>query len=118
MFNSNAELIFPPNIILDLRDVRGAAWRDLVTATVKKAQCSPEQVAFALMMAKLNNCNACNSDSYRSTQGCSACSQQTLKRLRGSDEELLKLYESARIEVTSFFANHNRQADWMVRPKI
>jgi hypothetical protein len=103
MFNTNAELVFPPKVISDLRDLRGPAWRDLVTATVKKADTSLEQAAFALMMAKLNNCNACNSDSYRSIQGCSACSQQTLKRFRGSDEELLKLYESAHIEFTGFF---------------
>ena len=103
MFNTNAELVFPPNVIPDLCDVRGLIWRDLVTATVKKAESSLEQIAFALMMAKLNNCNACNSDSFRSTQGCSDCSQQTLKRFRGPDEELLKLYESVCIEVTQFF---------------
>jgi hypothetical protein len=103
MFNTNAELIFPPNVISDLRDARGPAWRDLVTAAAKNADASLEQTAFALMMAKLNNCNACSSDSYRSMQGCSACSQQTLKRFRGPDEELLKLYESAHIEVTRFF---------------
>ena len=103
MLNMNAELVFPPNIIRDLRDLRGPAWRDLVTATVKKADSSIEQTAFALLMAKLNNCVGCNSDSYRSIQGCSACSQQTLKRFRGSDEELLKLFGSAQIEVTGFF---------------
>jgi hypothetical protein len=103
MFNSNAELLFPPRVISDLRDVRGPAWRNLVTAAAQKADSSLEQVAFALMMAKLNNCTCCNSDSYRSIQGCSACSQQTLKRFRGSDEELLKLYESAHVEVSRFF---------------
>jgi hypothetical protein len=102
MFNTNAELVFPSNVIPDLREARGPIWQDLVTATAKKADSSIEQTAFALMMAKLNNCSCCNSDSYRSIQGCSACSQQTLKRFRGPDEELLKLYESAHIEVTRF----------------
>jgi hypothetical protein len=103
MLNTNAELIFPPKIIRDLRDMRGPVWRDLVTAILKEADSSIEQIAFALLMAKLNNCTACNSDSYRSIHGCSACSQQTLKRFRSPDEELLKLYESARVEVTGYF---------------
>jgi hypothetical protein len=102
MYSNSTELLFPPRTIPALADARGPLWRDLVTATAKWADSSIEQTALTLMMARLNNCAVCNVDSYRAIHGCEACSKQTLKRFRGPDEELLQLYDAARIEVTRF----------------
>jgi len=102
MYTIGTELIFPPRLIPELVDARGPLWRDLVTATVKLADTSPELTALTLMLARLNNCIACNADSYRAIHGCGDCAKQSLKRFRGPDEELLRLYAAARIEVTRF----------------
>ncbi len=102
MTGSAAELLFPPRALPELGETRGTAWRDLVAAVQKAGNDSPEETAFVLMMARLNNCAACGIDSYRSTHGCAACSKQALKRFRGPDEELVLLFEAARIEVKEY----------------
>jgi hypothetical protein len=98
----DTELIFPPRLIPELVDARGPLWRNMVTAAVYHADITLEQTALTLMLARLNNCAACNADSYRAIHGCEECAMQSLKRFRGPDEELLHLYDDARIEVTRF----------------
>jgi hypothetical protein len=102
MPTSKTELLFPPRLIPELADARGPAWRDLVTATAGEDDSSLEQTAFVLMMARLNNCATCNSDSYRSIQGCSACSKLSLKHFRGPDEELLRSFDTAKEDVIRY----------------
>jgi hypothetical protein len=102
MYNSDTDFIFPPRGIPSLRNERGAAWRDLVAAVEEKQPDSPEQVAFILLMARLNNCSTCNADSYRAIHGCILCSKQSLKRFHGSDEELAALFETAMVDVSVF----------------
>jgi hypothetical protein len=102
MYNPDTDLIFPPRGISSLCNERGAEWRDLVLAVEKTGPDSPEQMAFILMMARLNNCATCNADSYRAMHGCTVCAKQSLKRFHGSDEELTGLFETARIEVVVF----------------
>lgn len=102
MLVTQTELLFPPHLIPELAEVRGPAWRDLVTATAKLTETSLEQAAFVLMMARLVNCAACNPNSHRSTQGCADCSLQGLKRFHGPDEELLRLFETAKSEVKEY----------------
>jgi hypothetical protein len=100
-----AELLFPPRVIPALGSARGPAWQDLVSAAAGADEASPEQAAFVLMMARLNNCATCTPDSHRNLLGCPACSQQTLKHFRGSDQDLLYLYETARQDVCQFLAS-------------
>ena len=85
-----------------LGNERGMIWRDLVLAVETTGSDSPDQMAFILMMARLNNCVTCNSDSYRAMHGCTVCAKQALKRFHGSDEELTSLFETARAEVVLF----------------
>ncbi len=102
MYNPDTDLIFPPRSIPSLCKERGAAWRDLVMLVKETGLDSPEQMAFILMMARLNNCATCNADSYRAIHGCTLCAKQSLKRFRGSDEELTALFEIAKAEVVVF----------------
>jgi predicted peroxiredoxin len=102
MYNPDTDLIFPPRAIPALSKERGSAWLDLVKVVQKSGPDSPDQVAFILMMARLNNCATCNADSYRAIHGCTTCTRQTLKRFHGSDEELVSLFEMAKGEVISF----------------
>jgi hypothetical protein len=102
MNSPDTDLIFPPRVIALLNNDRGAAWRQLVTTVEITEPVSPEQMAFILMMARLNNCAACNADSYRAIHGCTACAKQTLRRFHGSDEDLRRLYEIAKTDVMVF----------------
>jgi hypothetical protein len=99
---SQTELLFPPYLIAELEELRGTTWRDLVTATAKLADGSPEQTAFVLLMARLANCSTCNANTYRAAQGCVECSKHVLKHFHGSDEDLVSMYETAKSEVKEY----------------
>lgn len=102
MYNSDTDLLFPPRVIPDLREVRGPIWRKLVARVSGAKAVSVERMAFILMMVRLNGCASCNADSFRAMNGCTSCAKQSLKRFRGSDAELVKLYEEAKNEVTQY----------------
>ena len=103
MYNSDTELIFPSRIIGELRDQRGKEWQQLVDNVLSKEPNSTEHLAFVLMMAKLDGCNSCNADSFRAMRGCTSCAMQNVRRYRGSDKELLKLYDKALAELEKHF---------------
>ena len=60
-----------------------------------KHETSIEVLALMSLMIELNGCLACETDSYRAMRGCTACAQQTLRRYKGSDEELICLYQES-----------------------
>jgi len=102
MENPDTELIFPPRSISSLCKERDAVWQELVSAVECAAPDSPDQLAFILMMARLSNCATCNADSYRAIHGCTLCARQSLKRFRGSDKDLTRMFKMARVEVGVF----------------
>jgi len=102
MHNPDTDLIFPPRGIHSLSNERGALWQELIGAVEKTGPNSPDQMAFILMMARLNNCATCNADSYRAIHGCTVCARQSLKRFHGSDEDLSRLFKTARTDVGLF----------------
>ncbi len=99
---NDTELLFPDRLIPALGNLRALPWQTLVQRVAADRR---EQTAFVLMMVRLNGCASCNADSYRAMQGCLACSQQTLKRFRGSDEDLLRLFEAACRDVETHLAH-------------
>jgi hypothetical protein len=105
MFNSETDLLFPPRIISALSSERGRVWQDLVASIEKADPQGLEQTAFILMMARMDSCCTCNSDSFRAMNGCTICARQALKRFRGSDEELVRAFENAMGEVVKFLHN-------------
>ena len=94
--NPRTELLFPPHLIPGLKDLRGAEWRELVEQVAKQPETSPDVLAFCLMMIRLNACMGCISGSYRFMRGCELCSQQTIARYQGTDEELIALFYQAK----------------------
>jgi hypothetical protein len=102
MNNADTGLLFPPRSISSLSAERGASWQNLVVEIEKTGPDSPEQMAFILMMARLNSCANCNADSYRAIHGCSICARQSLKRFQGTDLDLSGMYHAARTEVLLF----------------
>jgi len=102
MYNPDTDLLFPPRAIPALSEERNAAWRDLVSAVEKSGQDGPDQTAFILMMARMNACATCNADSFRAMNGCITCARQSLKRFRGSDDELVEMFLAAKSEVERY----------------
>ena len=94
MYTDN-EILFPHYAIPALRNTRGPAWTQLIDDLSTKRETSIEVLALMSLMIELNGCLACETDSYRAMRGCTACAQQTLRRYKGSDQELICLYEES-----------------------
>ena len=101
-FNPRTELLFPPRLIPDLKDLRGEKWRELVEHVASLPETHPDTVAFCLMMIRLNSCLGCVSGSYRFMRGCELCSQQTIARFQGTDEELIEQFERAKEDLVNY----------------
>lgn len=112
---TNNELMFPNYVIPMLRDMRGAAWRNLIDRVADLSSRDPEKLAFVLMMMRLNGCLDCETDSYRAMRGCALCSAQTLRRFKGSDDELLAAYDEALADMREYLAAQEEAAEhWRV----
>lgn len=108
MYTDN-ELLFPHQVIKSLRGLRGPEWDTLVERITQLPETHEETLAFMLMMVRLNGCMACETDSYRAMRGCTACSQQTLRRYKGEDSELLELYQDALEDMQAFLKQNKKQ---------
>jgi hypothetical protein len=100
--DSRTEYLFPPRLIPDLKDLRGEKWAELVEHVASLPETDPDTLAFCLMMIRLNACLNCVSGSYRFMRGCELCSQQTIARYQGTDEELIELYEKAKEDLARY----------------
>lgn len=100
MYNTDTELLFPSRVIKDLAGLRGPEWDELVHRVKNLQEDSIDHLAFVLMMTKLDGCTTCNSDSFRAMRGCTQCAILNIRRFRGSDKELIRLFEQARKEIT------------------
>jgi hypothetical protein len=105
MYNSSSDILFPSRAIPALVKLRGESWQALVGRVWAQAAASPERLAFILMMARLGRCGYCKSDSFRALHGCVECARHTVHRYRGSDLDLLALYEGAKQEITNYLAS-------------
>ncbi len=101
MYTAN-EILFPAHVIPSLQNLRGAAWQKLVAEIVPLPETDERKLAFMLMMIRLDGCMACETDSFRAMKGCAACAHQTLRRFKGTDEELLEMYDKALEDVRVF----------------
>jgi hypothetical protein len=102
MFSPETDLLFPPHILPALQDMRGSVWQELVNSVISAEPNGLDQVAFVLMMARINNCATCNSHSYRAKNGCTACTKQSLKRIYKADEALIEVFKTTRKEVEQY----------------
>jgi hypothetical protein len=96
------EIMFPSNEIGSVRDSAGAEWRGLVEGVTKLEETDPASLAFVLMMIRLNGCLECETDSYRALRGCAFCAQQSVRRFRRNERELLKLYRAAAKDMNEY----------------
>lgn len=53
------------------------------------------------MMIELDGCLKCNSNNYKFLRGCYLCATQTVQSFKGSDQDLMMLYDKARQELST-----------------
>lgn len=99
LYKRDAEVLFPARVTPLLRDLRGSEWRRLIDEVGSHPNGGLAQLAFGLLMIRLNGCLTCHSDSYRAMQGCTLCSQQAVLRYKGMDEDLVAAFEQAKRDI-------------------
>ena len=90
-----AEILFPPDLIPELRDAGGKDWQQLIDKVIAVAETHPERLAVALMMIRLSGCLECETDSFRAMRGCATCATQAIHRYRRQERELVKQHKAA-----------------------
>jgi hypothetical protein len=108
MYNEDTDVLFPPRVIPHLRSLRGEEWQALADQASTGEDISLERLSFVLLMVRLGGCSSCQADSFRAMRGCTQCAIQTIKRYRGSDEDLLKGYQEAKEDVDQYM--HKKEA--------
>jgi hypothetical protein len=90
-------------VIPSLGYLRGEKWQQLVDYVLAQPEGSTDALAFSLMMIRLDGCLTCHSDSHRALHGCTLCANQAVNRFRGADDDLLHLWEVARVEILTWY---------------
>lgn len=98
------QLMFPPEVIPSLESLRGPEWQGLVSQASVLPVTDARSLAFSLMMIRLGGCMECETDSYRAMRGCHLCAAQTVRRFKGADKDLIKLYHQAVKEIEDYLA--------------
>ncbi len=102
MYQSDTEILFPMRVAPYLRDLRGNSWRKLVQTVTDEKEASLNQLAFSLLLVRLCGCLTCHTDSYRAMRGCTICATQVIRRFKGEDKDLIRLFKNARKDVKRF----------------
>ncbi len=98
----DSEIIFAPHCIHDLRGLRGRRWSELVERVSLLPDGHIDVLGFSLTVVNLSSCLTCDLDSYRATLGCCTCAQRSVSGFKGTDEELIALFEQKRQEVRAY----------------
>lgn len=107
MINSDTEILFPIRVIPTLRDLRGEKWAQLIDHLDSPEVEELDLVGFSLMMVKLGSCNGCNADSFRAMRGCTHCAKLTIRRFKGSDDDLFELFNNAKKDVEQLLEKYH-----------
>jgi len=100
--NVRNELFFPPQLIDDLADLRDSDWKRLVDRVAPLSDSHPDVLAFVLVIIRLSGCLSCGPGSFRHMKGCLSCSRQAIGSFKGTDKDLIGMFEDARREVVTF----------------
>ncbi len=106
-----AEILFPSPLISRLRDLKGPLWAELVDRAASLPETDVDNLAFCLLMIRLDGCLKCYSGSYKFMRGCEACAVQSVMQFKGSEEDMLKMYAQAQKDVVDYLAGKGAPAD-------
>jgi hypothetical protein len=102
----DSEILFPPRCIPLLRDLRGPEWAELIDHIAALPDGHEDVLGFSLMMIRLGSCLTCDLDSYRASLGCCTCAGRSVGGFKGSDKELIHMFEEAREEVRTYLESN------------
>ncbi|MHC1784601.1 MAG: hypothetical protein AB9891_17915 [Anaerolineaceae bacterium] len=102
MYNPETEILFPAYLIPELRDERGEKWQQFIDSIPSSPDKAGLESGLVLFLVKQGGCIGCNADSFRAMRGCKLCSQQTIKRFKGSDQSLIDQIQSAKTEIENW----------------
>jgi hypothetical protein len=108
MYNSDTELLFPLRVVSSLGGIRGAEWQALLDRVSAPNAALADQIGFVLLMVRMDGCVGCNADSFRAMKGCTQCARQNIKRHRGTDKDLVELFEATRKEAEIFLGKKSQ----------
>lgn len=117
MYNTDTELLFPFRLAARLAGLRGRKWKQLIEYLESADAQEEERLALTLLLVKLGGCQSCNPHSYRALRGCAHCSQQTIKRYRGDEDELLEKYRICLSEIRRYLTN-KKESKLSIEDKI
>lgn len=100
-----SEILFAPQCIPELRNLRGSKWAELVDHVASLPDGHVDVLGFSLMIIELSSCLTCDLDSYRATLGCCTCAERSVSGFKGSDETLIRLFEKKREQVQEYIAS-------------
>lgn len=109
-----AEILFPSPLISSLREIRGPLWTELVDRVSALPETNPDNLAFVLLIIRLDNCLKCYSGSYKFMRGCEACASQNVMQFKGEDEDLIALYEQAQVDINNYLAGKGPPPDRII----
>jgi hypothetical protein len=101
----DSEILFASHCIPELRDLRGPKWAQLVDRVTALPDGHMDVLGFSLTIIELSSCLTCDLDSYRATLGCCTCAERSVSGFKGSDEELIALFEAKRRGVQDYVAS-------------
>ncbi len=107
MYNSDTEVLFPSRVSPLLRTLHGEEWHQLIDHIRSAESTLAERYAFVLMMVRTCGCVGCNADSFRAMRGCTQCARQTVRRMRGSDRELIDQFRQVQKEIESYMQRNH-----------
>ena len=107
MYNTDTELLFPLRIISKLQNSRGEVWNSFIDELASPNSDFFVQLAFVYLMVRLSGCISCNTGSFRAMRGCTQCALQTVRRFRGTDDELIEQFNQAKADVQRLAKRQN-----------
>jgi hypothetical protein len=103
LYQPDTDVLFPARIIPTLRHLRGPQWANLIDYLCQlEDETHLDILAFSYMMIQITSCITCHADSFRALRGCTNCAQQTISRYKGSDSDLIELWQKTRLEVQNW----------------
>ena len=100
-----SEILFPSRCVPQLRNLRAAEWANLIDHIVTLPDGHEDVLGFSLMMVHLGSCLTCDLDSYRASLGCCTCARRSVAGFKGSDKDLVRMFEQARAEARVYLAS-------------